>query len=69
MEDMYHVFIKCGRFKALRGEVRGLIVKRVQKQVEEYKLEESHVMGLVKQLSYSFMTQILYGCYITLYII
>ena len=39
--DMYHVFVKCGRFKALRGEARGLIVNRVEKWVEEYKLEES----------------------------
>jgi hypothetical protein len=47
-EVMYHVFIKCGRFEALRGEVRGLIVRRVEKRVEEFKLEESHVMGLLK---------------------
>jgi len=47
-EDMYHVFIKCGRFEALRGEARGLILKRVKKWVEEYKLEESHVVGLLE---------------------
>ena len=47
-EDMYHVFIKCGRFEVLRGEVRGLIVRRVEKQIEEFKVEESHVMGLLE---------------------
>jgi hypothetical protein len=48
MEGMYHVFVKCGRFVALRGEARRLIVRRVEKQIEEYKLEESHIMGLLE---------------------
>ena len=47
-EDMYHVFVKCGRFVALREEARGLIVRRVEKRIEEYKLEESHAMGLLE---------------------
>jgi hypothetical protein len=46
MEDMYHIFVNCGRFKALRGEAKGMIVRRVEKRVEEFKLQESHVMGL-----------------------
>jgi hypothetical protein len=48
MEDMYHVFVRCGRFETLREEASGLIVKKVEKWVEEYKLEESHLMGLRK---------------------
>jgi hypothetical protein len=45
-EDMYHVFVKCGIFKALREEAIRMIVKKVEKQIEEFNLEESHVMGL-----------------------
>jgi hypothetical protein len=47
-EDMYHVFVMCGRFSALRGEARELIVRRVEKRIEEFKLEESHTVGLLK---------------------
>jgi hypothetical protein len=48
MEDMYHVFVRCGRFETLREEAKGLIMKKIEKRVEEYKLEESHVKGLQK---------------------
>jgi hypothetical protein len=47
-EDMHHVFVKCGRFVALRGEARELIVKRVEKRIEENKVEESLAVGLLE---------------------
>jgi hypothetical protein len=47
-EDMYHVFVRCGRFETLREEAKGLIMKKIERRVEEYKLEESHVTGLRK---------------------
>jgi hypothetical protein len=45
-EDMYHVFVSCGRFETLREEARGMIVEKVEKRIEEYKLQESHVTRL-----------------------
>ena len=51
---MYHVFIKCKRFKVLRGEVTELIVSRVKRQVDKNKAEESHVVGLLEAAKYFF---------------
>jgi hypothetical protein len=34
MEDMYHVFVNCGRFEALRVEAMGAIVRRVETRAE-----------------------------------
>jgi hypothetical protein len=45
-EDMYHVFVCCGRFKTLREEAVGMIVENMESQIEEYKLQESHVTRL-----------------------
>ena len=47
-EDMHHVFVGCRRFRELRGEARTLIVKRMEKHIDEYKLEESHVLRLLE---------------------
>jgi hypothetical protein len=47
-EDMYHIFVKCKRFEALRGEATELIVRRVKRQIDEYKLAESHVLRLLE---------------------
>ena len=48
MEDMHHLFVKCGRFVALRGEVREFIMRRVEKWIEENKLEESHAVRILE---------------------
>ena len=53
-EDMYHVFIKCRRFVEIREEAKRLIVRRVEKGIDEYKLDESHAMGLTKAAKLSF---------------
>jgi hypothetical protein len=53
-EDMYHIFVKCERFRALRVEAAELIVRRVKRQVHEHKLEESHVKGLLEAAKYFF---------------
>jgi hypothetical protein len=47
-EDMHHVFVGCWRFRELRGEARTLIVKRMEKRIDEYKLEGSHVLRLLE---------------------
>ena len=47
-EDMYHIFIHCRRFIELREEARRLLLNKVEKKIDEYKFEESHVMGLLK---------------------
>jgi hypothetical protein len=47
-EDMYHIFVKCERFRVLRGEATEMLVSRVNRQVDDNKLEELHVMGLLE---------------------
>jgi hypothetical protein len=47
-EDMYHVFINCGRFEALTAEATGAIVRRVERRAEEFNLQGSHVLGLLE---------------------
>jgi hypothetical protein len=47
-EDMYHVFVNCGRFKALRAKAMGVIVRRVERKAEESNLQGSHVLGLLE---------------------
>jgi hypothetical protein len=47
-EDMYHVFVRCERFRSLRLEVAELVVKKVGKRIEEYNLQESLAMGLLE---------------------
>ena len=47
-EDMYHIFVHCWRFVKLREEARRLLLNKVEKKIDEYKLEESHVMGLLE---------------------
>ena len=51
---MYHVFVICGKFKALREEVRGLILRKVEKRFDEFHLEESHVVGLWEAAKFFF---------------
>jgi hypothetical protein len=46
-EDMYHIFVKCVTFRVLRGEVMEMLVSRVNRQVDENKLQELHVIGLL----------------------
>jgi hypothetical protein len=53
-EDMYHIFVKCERFRILRVEATELIIRRVKRQVDEHKLEESHVMGILEAAKYFF---------------
>jgi hypothetical protein len=54
-EDMYHVFVNCGRFRELREEVRSLIVRRVEKRIDEYKLEGSCVTRLLEAAKLFFL--------------
>jgi len=54
MESMYHVFVICGKFKALREEARGLIQKKVEKRCDEFNVEESHVVGLQEAAKFFF---------------
>jgi hypothetical protein len=39
----YHVFAMCGKFKVLREEARGLILRKVEKGIDEFNVE-SHVV-------------------------
>jgi hypothetical protein len=69
MESMYHVFVVCGKFKVLRGEeVRGLILRKVEKRISESNLEESHVVGPWEAAKFFSTTQIS-GHYSTWFII
>jgi hypothetical protein len=45
-EDMYHIFVSCARFKALRDEVREMIVRKLERHFVEFNLKEAHVKGL-----------------------
>jgi hypothetical protein len=45
-EDMYHVFVKCKRFVEVREEAKRLILRRVEKRIEECKMDKSHATGL-----------------------
>jgi hypothetical protein len=47
-EDMYHVFVRCERFRLLRSEAVELVMKRVGKRIEEYDLQESTARGLLE---------------------
>jgi hypothetical protein len=51
-EDMYHIFVKCEKFERLRGEATETLVSRVVRQVNENKLEEPHVAGLLEAAKY-----------------
>src|ERR1700683_3867480 len=48
METMDHVFIVCGRFKVLREEARGLILRKVEKRIVEFNMKESQAVGLLE---------------------
>jgi len=48
IESMYHIFVGCRRFRELRDEARRLVVKRVEKWIDEYKFEESHATRLLE---------------------
>jgi hypothetical protein len=47
-EDMHHVFIECARFKLLRSEASELILKKVDKRMEEFEVHKSHGGKLIK---------------------
>jgi hypothetical protein len=38
----------CWRFVEVREEAKRLIMRRMERRIEEYKLDESHATGLVK---------------------
>ena len=45
---MYHIFVRCERFRGLRLEVPDSICKKVERQIVECKIKESLVEGLLK---------------------
>jgi len=47
-ENMYHVFVMCGRFKALREQASDLIRRKVEKGIVEFNLEESQALGFLE---------------------
>jgi hypothetical protein len=47
-EEMYHVFVNCGKFEALRPKAMGVIVRRVERRAKEFNLQGSHVLVLLK---------------------
>ena len=48
IKDMYHIFVHCRRFRELREEAMRLLMSKVEKRIDEYKLKECHVMGLLE---------------------
>ena len=69
-EDMYHIFVRCERFRGLRLEVPDSICKKVERQIVEYKIKESLVEGLLKaaKLFFKDLTDIWPLHYSTLYL-
>jgi hypothetical protein len=53
-ESMFHVFVVCGKFKALREEARGLIQRKVEKRFDGFNVGESHVVGLREAAKFLF---------------
>jgi hypothetical protein len=53
-EDMYHIFIKCERFKVFRGEASEMLVSRVKREINKNNLEEPYVIGLLEAAKYFF---------------
>jgi hypothetical protein len=45
---MYHIFMRCLRFRVLRLEAAESICKRIERRIEEFKIKESLVEGLLK---------------------
>ena len=45
---MYHIFVRCVRFRVLRLEAAESICKRIERRIEEFKIKESLVEGLLK---------------------
>jgi len=52
VEDMYHIFVHCQRFREWREEAMRLLKSKVEKHIDEYKLK---MWDSLKQLSYSSM--------------
>ena len=45
---MYHIFMRCERFRGLRLEAADSIWKKVERLIVEYKIKKSLVEGLLK---------------------
>jgi len=45
---MYHIFVRCERFRVLRLEAMDSICKKVERRIVEFKIKESLVEGLLK---------------------
>lgn len=54
-ENAHHVFVVCGRFKALREEARGLIMRKLENRLVEFNLEESQTLRLLEAAKFFFM--------------
>ena len=47
-EDMYHIFVRCERFRGLMLEAVDSIHKKVERRIVECKIKESLIEGLLK---------------------